>query len=233
MVAKSIAIIPARGGSQRIPRKNLIEFGGQPLISWTIQAALESEIFHRVLVSTEDEEIAEVSRDFGAEVPFLRDSNFDDYSTASQATIRALQQVQSHYDEDYEVVTQLMPNCPLRDSKDIISAMEAFVLHEKQPQISCAPFGWVNPWWANTIDDDGTPSPLFPEAREKRSQDLAELFFPTGAIWISKTEDLIQGGSFYTSNYRFQPISFTHAIDIDVTSDLELARLILSGYGRN
>ena len=233
MVGKAIGIIPARGGSQRIPRKNLIEFGGEPLISWTIKAALESKIFSRVVVSTEDEEIAEVSKNFGAEVPFLRDSNFDNYATASQATIRALYQAQSHYDEDYQVVTQLMPNCPLRDSKDIISAMEAFFLNGERPQISCAPFGWVNPWWASAIDDDGTPSPVFPEAREKRSQDLPELFFPTGAIWISKSEDLIQGGSFYTSNYRFQTISFTHAIDIDEMSDLELARLIWSSSGRN
>ena len=229
MVGSSIAIIPARGGSKRLPRKNLVDFGGQPLISWTIKAALESEKFHRVLVSTEDKEIAQVSRDFGAEVPFLRDSNFDDYSTASEATIRALHQAQYHYNEGYELVAQLMPTCPLRDSKDIVSAMEAFVVHEKRPQISCSPFGWINPWWASTVDSEGTPDPLFPEAREKRSQDLAELFFPTGAIWIAKFEDLIQGGSFYASNYRFQPISFTHSIDIDDSSDLEIARRIWRG----
>lgn len=226
MVKKTIAVIPARGGSRRIPRKNLVDLGGQPLIAWTIQAALDSKLFSRVLVSTEDEEIAAVSRDFGAEAPFLRDLHFDDHATASQATVRALQQAQSYYGEHYEIAAQLMPNCPLRDSFDIKAAMEEFVLNEERPQISCASYGWVNAWWASTIDETGTPVPLFPAARKKRSQDLAKLVFPTGAIWIAKTSDLLNYGSFYTPNHRYSPLEFIHAIDIDEEPDLELARLV-------
>ena len=225
MVAKSIAIIPARGGSRRIPRKNLAEFDGKPLIYWTIKAALESEVFTRVIVSTEDAEIADVAREVGAEVPFLRDSFFDSYSTASQATIRALEQLQ-HSQDDFKVVAQLMPNCPLRDSNDIISAMEAFMLHGRKSQISCTSFGWMNPWWAHKLDKDGTPEPLFPKAKEKRSQDLESLFFPTGAIWISEIAQLVSEGSFYTTNHRFEALEFIHAIDIDDAADLELARLL-------
>ena len=232
LVEKSIAIIPARGGSRRVPRKNLVDLGGRPLISWTIQAALDSRLFTRVVVSTDDEEIAAVSKAFGAEAPFLRDSFFDDHSTTSQATVRALNQAQAYYGERYEVVAQLMPNCPLRDSVDTQVAMDDFVLHDERPQISCASFGWVNAWWASTLDDSGTPSPLFPEASKKRSQDLARLVFPSGAIWIAKTSDLLSHGTFYTPSHRYSFLEFTHAIDIDEEPDLELARLVQRGQQR-
>ena len=75
LVDKRIAIIPARGGSKRIPKKNILDFFGKPMIAWTIESALKTKMFETVLVSTEDEEIAEISRDYGAEVPFLRNRN--------------------------------------------------------------------------------------------------------------------------------------------------------------
>src|SRR5690606_40024071 len=123
MVKQRIAIIPARGGSKRIPHKNITEFCGKPMIAWTIQAAKDSGLFDRVLVSTDDQRIAEVSKTWGAEVPFLRASFADDHTPVSEATASALQQAMNHWQESYASVTQLMANCPLRTADDITQAV--------------------------------------------------------------------------------------------------------------
>ena len=104
MVKRRIAIIPARGGSKRIPKKNITDFNGLPMIAWTIKAAEESKLFDRILVSTDDSTIAEVAINFGAEVPFLRTDCCDDYSTVSEATTFALQQAMDYWQEEYNVV---------------------------------------------------------------------------------------------------------------------------------
>ena len=97
MVKEAIAIIPARGGSERIKKKNILDFFGKPLIAWTIEAAIKSELFQKVLVSTEDEEIAEISLELGAEVPFLRKDYADDFSEVSKATISSLNQAEEYW----------------------------------------------------------------------------------------------------------------------------------------
>lgn len=153
-----IAIIPARGGSKRIPRKNIIDFDGKPMIAWTIQAALESGCFDRVLVSTDSEEIAEVAISAGASVPFLRQENADDATPSSQATISALKQAETHWQTRYDRVAQLMPNCPLRNAGHIRDAVEHFSQKNLEYQISCFRFGWMNPWWAVSLDEDMSPS---------------------------------------------------------------------------
>jgi CMP-N-acetylneuraminic acid synthetase len=91
---KHIAIILARGGSKRLPRKNILDFHGKPLLAWTVEAALHSGKFDRVLVSTDDREIADIARSFGAEVPFLRKIAAGDHASSSEATLAALQQAE-------------------------------------------------------------------------------------------------------------------------------------------
>lgn len=227
MVKKeAIAIIPARGGSKRMPGKNIVDFFGKPLLAWTIEAARESGIFDRILVSTEDPKVAAVTERCGAEVPFLRHNCFEDYSPVSAATISALRQVQSVLNEDYENVVQLMPNCPLRQSRHIVDAFHNFLNGNSKSQISCFKFGWMNPWWAVTLDEKFSPSRIFPENYEKRSQDLPQVYCPTGAIWIAKCETLIQEGSFYGKSHVFYPMDWQAAIDIDDSDDLEMAKCL-------
>src|ERR1039458_1916651 len=109
-----LAVIPARGGSTRIPRKNIREFMGHPLIAYTIEAALESGVFARVIVSTDDEEKAETSRRFGAEVPFMRSAALsDNHAASSPVTADALERVDP-WGELYFYVAQLLPTSPLR-----------------------------------------------------------------------------------------------------------------------
>ena len=225
---KNIAIIPARGGSKRIPRKNIIPFCGRPMISWTIEAALESGVFDVVLVSTDDQEIADISVAEGAEVPFLREFHFDDESSVSEAIITTLSQAESYYGYSFNAVTQLMPNCPLRNAENICSALENFVNGSHKFQISAFEFGWMNPWWAARLAYDGKPEWLFPAAKKSRSQDLEKLFCPTGAIWVAEVGSLRSSQSFYGPDHIFYPIPWKAAVDIDDYEDLQFAEAISS-----
>lgn len=226
MVNRRIAIIPARGGSKRIPQKNIIDFCGKPMIAWTILAAKESGLFDRVLVSTDDPIIAEVAKEWGAEVPFLRTNSADDHTPVSEATMLALKQSMAHWSESYSSVTQLMANCPLRTADDIERAVTRFEMLNRSFQISCFKYGWMNPWWAVKLDSEGHPDRLFPEAATQRSQDLPELFCPTGAIWIAQANSLLTAKTFYGPAHIFEPISWESAIDIDDYDDLRFAQVV-------
>lgn len=219
-----IAIILARGGSVRLPRKNILDIGGAPMLAWSVRAALDSGCFERVLVSTDDPEIAEVARLHGAEVPFLRSSAADDQSPSSAATRIALAQAEQHWDTRFDVVSQFMANCPLRTANDVRSATAAFDARGAPAQVSCFRFGWMNPWWAARLDDSGEPHYLFAEARQQRSQDLPPLYCPSGAIWLARRDAFLEAGSFYTPGHVMEPLDWMSAMDIDDESDLRMAR---------
>jgi N-acylneuraminate cytidylyltransferase len=229
---RKIAIIPARGGSKRIPKKNIIDFMGKPMIAWTIEAALESGLFDRVLVSTDSVEVARIAEDWGASVPFLRNAAYDDHSPVSLATCVALQQCEENLNEDYDIVAQLMANAPLRTDEDIKEAMTHFIASSAPSQISCFRFGWMNPWWAVTLDSSGQPNPLFPEMQLERSQDLPALYCPSGAIWISQVEELLEHQTFYCPSHIFHPIPWQSAVDIDDEEDLIMAAVVFEMRNR-
>jgi CMP-N-acetylneuraminic acid synthetase len=221
----SIAIVLARGGSKRLPRKNVLEVAGKPMLAWTVEAAVQSGRFSRVLVSTDDAQIAELGRSFGAEVPFLREGAADDMSPSSEATLLALRQASDHWGERYDVVAQLMANCPLRAARDVVAAYDNFIARDVESQISCFRYGWMNPWWAAQLTTHGSPTYLFPEARLARSQDLPPLFCPSGAIWIARVPILEVHRTFYSPNHILHPMRWMSALDVDDESDLEMARV--------
>jgi CMP-N-acetylneuraminic acid synthetase len=236
LVMKHIAIILARGGSKRLPRKNILDFHGKPLIAWTIEAALQSGLYDHVLVSTDAPEIAEIARSFGAAVPFLRDSAADDLTPSSEATLAALRQAEQHWGVQFDAVSQLMANCPLRDTEDIRAAVQNFINKGAESQICSFRFGWMNPWWAAKLDEQGKPDYLFPEARVARSQDLSPLYCPSGAIWIARTPVLKSAKTFYVPGHIFHPLSWVSAMDIDDAEDFEMAKACFlikkkSGFG--
>lgn len=223
---KIIAVIPARGGSKRIPKKNIIDFMGKPILAWTIEAAKKSKIFDRIILSTDNEEIAAVGREFGVDVPFLRTDKSDDISPVTQATIVAVKQAERFYNEKYDVVIQLMANAPLRNENDIINHFNFFIASQLDFQISCFKFGWMNPWWSFRQNHDGTSEWMLKEGINKRSQDLEDLYCPTGVIWIAKVDKLIASNTFYGPAYKFCEIDWKHAVDIDNYEDLEFAKAL-------
>lgn len=223
---KIIAVIPARGGSKRIPKKNIIDFMGKPIIGWTIEAAKKSKIFDRIILSTDSEEIASVGREYGLDVPFLRSDKSDDISPVTEATIIAVKEAENYYSEKYDIVVQLMANAPLRNEVDIINHFNFFINYDLDFQISSFKFGWMNPWWAFKKNQDGTSEWMLKEGINKRSQDLEDLYCPTGVIWIAKVNKLMKSNTFYGPGYRFCEIDWKHAVDIDNYEDLEFAKAV-------
>ena len=147
------------------------------MVAWTIEAAILSKCFDIVLLSTDSQEIAEIGIEYGAEVPFLRNCAHDDHAPSSEATLAALSQAEDYWKDSFDVVAQLMANCPLRTSQHICDAMNSFSLGNASSQISCFKFGWMNPWWAAKMDSDGCQKG-FPKAISSRSQDLPYSVLP-------------------------------------------------------
>lgn len=222
----ALAVIPARGGSRRLPGKNVREIRGRPALAWAVEAALASGVFARVVVSTDCDEIAEVARASGAEVPFRRAASLaDDVTPISEATADALERL----DPDgtrYPLVAQLMANCPLRTAADVRASHAAFVASAAPAQLSVVGFGWQNPWWALRVGADGTLDPLFPDAFRARGQDLPPLVCITGAVWWAESAVLRRTRTFHVPGRTGWELPWTRGIDIDTAEDWALAEWI-------
>ena len=221
-----IAIIPARGGSKRVPGKNIMDFMGKPMLAWTIEAAQETGLFSQILVSTDDEKIAEVARQSGAEVPFLRQTAADDIAPVSEATLAALRQLELEQGKNYQTVVQLFAVCPLRTAQEIKDSVEFFFQRKVQFLISCFAYGFMNPYVASTLNENHQPEHLFPDlwAGRKALSDMPKLFAPTGAIWIADVAALKKANTFYGPGHVYWPMDWKSAIDIDTYEDIELAK---------
>lgn len=197
------------------------------MLVYTVEAALGSKLFDRIIVSTDDPEIAEVAKASGAEVPFLRNAKLaDNYAPVSLATIDALERVDPS-GLLMESVAQLMPNCPLRTAKDLRDSYAQFRESGTVSQISVTQFGWQNPWWALRRASNFELTPLFPEQNTQRSQDLPDLFCPTGAVWWAKAEALRKGGTFHLPGRTGWEIAWPRGIDIDTSQDWQMAELLM------
>ena len=224
---KTLCVIIARGGSRRIPKKNIHPVGGKPLLAWSVEAALASNVCGRVLVSTDDPETAKIAIVHGAEAPFLRNAANDDQAGASEAGLTALKQAEEHWGESYDALILLMPSCPLRTGDLIRTQFKAFEQSKASFLLSCADFGPTKPWWAFQMDAQNQPKYLNPKALEIRSQDLPKLYAPSGATWIASVPALRSSGTFYGPGHRFFPISWIQAIDIDEPADIQLCDWLL------
>jgi N-acylneuraminate cytidylyltransferase len=228
----NIAIIPCRGGSKRVPGKNIKPLNGKPLIAYAIEAALQSALFDAVIVSTDSREIADIALAFGASVPFMRgDDLADDFSPVSAATIDALKRADPA-GTLYQNVAQLMVNCPLRTAGDIQQSYEQFIRDGADAQISVTEYGWQNPWWAMTTGDRHILSPVFKERMGQRSQDLPRLVCPTGAIWWARAGTLLAHGTFYAPHYAGWCMPWKRAVDIDTEEDWEMAEILFRMNGQ-
>ncbi|MBU0720410.1 pseudaminic acid cytidylyltransferase [bacterium] len=183
---KAVAIIPARGGSKRIPRKNIKDFFGKPLIAYSIQTALDSQLFDKVIVSTDDEEIADIAKKYGAEVPFLRPSELsDDYSGTTDVTKHALKWLQEH-GENYDYVCTIYATAPLLDKKYLKESLEKLKNSTAVNAFSATtmPFPIQRTF---KINKDGRCQMFTPEHYSARSQDLEEAYQDAGQFYFTKT----------------------------------------------
>jgi len=184
-MAKAVAVIPARGGSKRIPRKNIKEFHGLPLIAYSIKAALESKLFAKVIVSTDDEEIAKVAREHGAEVPFIRPEELsDDFADTGDVVKHALKYLKKT-GEEFDYVCTIYATAPFLQAKYLIEGYEKLEASDAINSFSATSMPFPI-WRTFKIDKNGRCEMFWRENFSKRSQDLEEAFQDAGQFYWSK-----------------------------------------------
>lgn len=221
MSLKPICIIPARGGSKRIPRKNILSFNGKPLIAWSIETAIKSQVFSKVLVSTDDNEIAEISRNHGAEVPFVRNAKLaDDFATTAEVLLDALTKT-----EPTQYTCCLYPTAPMLTGKDLQTAFERLKQVGADSIISTTEFDF-HPLRAFEVQKGNRLEFKWPENALTRSQDLPALLHDAGAFYFFNTAAFIEQKKLVMKNTIGHKIERNRAIDIDTPEDFEFAKLL-------
>ena len=220
-----IAIIPARGGSKRIPRKNVKEFCGRPLISYSIQAALECGLFDRVIVSTEDDEIARISENEGAEVPFKRPAELaDDYAGTDDVLRHA---VNSLIEEDggFESCCCIQACAPLILPKDLVESYEIFRSNDAPALIPVTEFEYPI-MRAYRISDSGGLVMMWPEHEMTRSQDLEKAYHDAGSFYWFDPGRYQEIGSEIWNDSTPYIMPAERVQDIDTEEDWRMAELL-------
>ncbi|MDY6530296.1 acylneuraminate cytidylyltransferase family protein, partial [Acinetobacter faecalis] len=221
------ALIPARGGSKRLPRKNVKLLHGKPLIAWSIEVAKASKYIDRVIVSTDDEEIKKISEQYEAEVPFLRPEHLsNDHASSFDVIKHTIDSLQ--LDRSNELIVLLQPTSPLRLVSEIDTALEFFVQKNAKGVVSISETEH-SPMWSNTLPENGCMSDFIrPEVQGKRSQDLPTFFRLNGSISIYETLALLEQSKIFFDNnvYGFETALET-AIDIDTGLDFLIAETIM------
>jgi CMP-N,N'-diacetyllegionaminic acid synthase len=224
---KVMALIPARGGSKRLPRKNILPLAGKPLIGWSLEAASKSQYIDQVVVSTDDNEIVDVCHAMGFPVPELRpDFLASDTAKTEDVLLHALER----YGEDAEIIVLLQPTSPLRTSEHIDEALELFVEKRANSVVSVTPCEH-SPMWSNTLPADlSLDSFIKPEALQ-RSQDLGKFYRLNGALYVFDSRNLEKLGciSYSESGYAYI-MNNESSIDIDTKFDFSMAENIIDYY---
>ncbi len=214
----NIAIIPARGGSKRIPRKNIKEFLGKPIIAYSIQAALESNLFEEVMVSTDNEEIAKVAKKYGASVPFMRSKkNADDYATLADVIDEVIGQYRSE-GKSFDYGCCILPTTPLIQTPKIKEAYQLLCEKSFDTIKPIVPFSY--PIQRALRYREGIVEMLNPEYAKSRSQDLEQAYHDAGQFYWFKFLSGLRGnrkGAIVIPEIEVQ--------DIDVQEDWEIAEL--------
>ena len=227
---KLLSIIPARAGSKRLPKKNIKPLGDKPLITWSIEASLDSEFIDTTLVSTDCEEIAMISKNCGAAVEFLRpDSLAKDDTKSVDVIIHAVEFLKNMLDQEYDYVLLLQPTSPFRTSEDIDNALK-YMFEKNADALVSVTNSEHSPLWANTLEDDDNMEHFLPEnLKNSRSQDLKPYYRLNGAIYICDVKKLLEEKTFFLKKniYAFR-MSQLHSVDIDTKLDFLLAQTILT-----
>jgi len=231
MIKSIIAIIPARGGSKGIPRKNIKNLGGKPLIAYTIDEALRSKYLEHVFVSTEDPEIAKISKEYGAQVIDRPASLAEDTSKTVDAVLHAIEYLEKEGTHPH-VVVLLQPTSPLRAADDIDVAVKLFLDNECDSVISvCEPDH--SPFWCFTISGKYLQPLIDNKFDNTRRQDLPRVVTPNGAIYISTPETIRKYEGFYGDRIIPYCMPPERSIDIDGPIDFTIAEVLINRENDN
>lgn len=228
---KILCVIPARGGSKGIPKKNIIDVNGQPLIAYTILPALEVKnkgLIDKVIVSTDSQEIADISINLGAEVPFLRpDAISGDKAKSVEFMIHALDFYKSN-GVNYDAILLLQPTSPLRTKEDLEASLKMFIESDNDSLISAYEEEYINDLVIYKLDNDGKTSTPVSQLHNKgvRRQDHGSTYVRNGCIYISKSE-LIYNGYVIGDKPLMYIMDKNKSVNVDTFEDLELLRKLL------
>lgn len=218
-----LAIIPARGGSTRLPRKNALDLCGKPLIAWSIEAALQSTYIDKVVVSSDDDEILNISERFGAKTI----KRPDNLATDTASTFDTIKHTIDHI-EVYDYIVLLQPTSPLRTHIHVDESIELLFSKKADAIISVCQMDH-SPLWSNTLPrDQSMKGFLSDEILGKRSQDLEPYYRLNGAIYISQTDRLLEEKSFFLKENIFAYVmDRKNSVDIDEEMDFIIANALL------
>jgi len=220
----NLAIIPARGGSKRIPRKNIKSFLGKPIIAYSIETALKSGVFDAVMVSTDDEEIAEIARSFGASVPFLRSGkSSDDYAT----TADVVEEVLLSYKEigvEFELGCCIYPTAPLIKNDKLKESFDLLTRQSFDTVFPVVQYSYPIQR-AIKVDEQNKMNLFFDEYKNSRSQDLEELYHDAGQFYTFSVAKFLEKKELWTQNTGVIVLDELEVQDIDTITDWKLAEL--------
>ena len=218
-----LAIIPARGGSKRLPRKNVLDLCGKPLIAWSIEAGLNSKYIDKVVVSSDDDEILEISKKFGTDTIKRPDELASDTATSFDAIKHTIENI-----EQYDYIILLQPTSPLRNEKHINEVIELLENKNADAVVSVCEMEH-SPLWSNTLPQDGKMNNfLRDEVLNKRSQDLDKYYRLNGAIYICKMDELLENKGFFLKENIFAYVmDRKSSIDIDEEIDFKMAENLI------
>lgn len=224
MSDRSIAIIPARGGSKRIPHKNIRDFCGRPIISYAIDAAKRCGRFEEIMVSTDSEEIAEIAKKYGASVPFMRSSaTAGDLATTEDVLLEVVDEYRNR-GQEFKYLTCIYPTAALIEPETISKAIDIMAEHEPAVVIPLLQFSYP-PQRAFVIGEDGYAKYDNPEHVRTRSQDLEPMYHDSGQFYVYNVKKLIEQKGDIEDDYYPIILSEMDAQDIDNISDWQLAEM--------
>lgn len=224
---KILAIIPARGGSKGIPRKNIKELNGKPLIAYTIEEAKKSKFIDSIVVSTEDQEIAEVSKKFGANIPYMRPLELaQDDTPTIDCIIHMLNWLKENKNYIPDYVCLLQCTSPLRTFEDIDGTIEKMISTGMDGAVSICE-AEVNPYWTNIFEGDKLKYFIKEGKHITRRQDLPKVYSLNGSVYVIKTNVLLDKKTFEIENITGYIMNSKNSIDIDNEIDFKLAELLI------
>lgn len=226
-----LGLIPAKGGSTRLARKNVAPLGGRPLIAWAAEAARESGVFDRLVLSSEDEAVIEAGRGIGLDAPFVRPAALArDPAGVVDVALHALDALEAG-GERYETLAILLPTCPFRTAADIREAFALFRSRDEKSLMSVSEFDHT-PFAALAVGEDAVISPHFPEYFGRKSQEMPRAYRPNGAIHILDVARFREARSYVAPPVLAYVMPRARSVDIDTAEDLLLAEALLARRGR-
>lgn len=219
----NVAIITARGGSKRIPRKNILDFCGKPIIAYSIEAAINSGCFAEVMVSTDDEEIAEIARRYGANVPFMRsEKTSNDYATTVDVLTEVLEEYQKR-GQEFNYMCCIYPTAPFVTSAKLKDAMEIIENTDSDSLVPIVQYGF--PPQRSFVVKEGNVSYKWPEHMLTRSQDLEPMYHDCGQFYCMNAERFMKTKKVYTDKTYAYVCSELEVQDIDNMVDWQIAEI--------